>query len=99
MLQAAMGWTGSHLHSFRVGDAVYGMQFDDDEDDELDEKDVSALQVAEVGHRFGYQYDFGDSWDHEVVVESVTTTRLGLRFAVCVDGQNACPPEECGGTC
>ena len=47
--------------------------------------------------RFDYEYDFGDSWHHEVVVEAVTPLDLVLKFAVCVDGQRACPPEDVGG--
>jgi len=45
MFQAAMGWTNSHLHSFRIGDAVYGMQFDDHPPDERDEKSVTVVGV------------------------------------------------------
>jgi Plasmid pRiA4b ORF-3-like protein len=53
---------------------------------------------AVKGHRrFVYEYDFGDSWQHDVVVEATWTMPTGLKFAVCVDGQNACPPEDCGG--
>lgn len=44
-----------------------------------------------------YEYDFGDGWEHEVVVEAVWRMPLGLKFAVCLDGANACPPEDCGG--
>ena len=47
--------------------------------------------------RFGYEYDFGDSWDHEVVVEDAVWISEGLKFGVCVDGKNACPPEDVGG--
>ena len=48
--------------------------------------------------RFFYEYDMGDSWRHEVVVESVDPMPSILKFAVCVDGQRACPPEDSGGT-
>ena len=97
VLQAAMGWTDSHLHSFRIGDELYGMQFDEHPEDEIDEKTVTVLRALSGHRRFFYDYDFGDSWEHEVVVESMSTTPTGLKFAVCVDGQNACPPEDCGG--
>ncbi len=97
VLQAAMGWTNSHLHCFRVGDLAYGTQFDDNPLDELDECSVSVTQVLRDERRFIYEYDFGDSWEHDVVVEDRSSLRLGLRFAVCLDGQNACPPEDCGG--
>jgi len=91
------GWTDSHLHMFRIGDAIYGSQFEDHPPDELDDKAVTVLAALRGQRRFAYEYDFGDSWDHEVVVEATSTIAWGLKFAVCVDGQNACPPEDCGG--
>ena len=97
MFQAGMGWTDSHLHSFRIGDELYGTQFDDSPEDEIAETTVTVGRALGGERRFIYEYDFGDSWEHEVVVEDVATTPTGLKFAVCVDGQNACPPEDCGG--
>jgi hypothetical protein len=97
MFQAAMGWQDSHLHSFDIGNARYGMQLDDFPDDELDEGAVTSLRAIGEVRLFTYDYDFGDSWTHEVVVESLSRSPLGLKFGVCVDGENACPPEDCGG--
>lgn len=97
MFQAAMGWEDYHLHSFRIGNSRYGMPFDDYPDDELDETAVTAAAAVAETPRFIYEYDFGDRWDHEVVVESNCRLPVGLKFAVCVDGQNACPPEDVGG--
>ena len=97
IFQAAMGWTNSHLHGFTIGDERYGMQFDDYPEDEIDEKQVTVVQAIGKHRRFSYEYDFGDSWQHDVVVEEMTRVSRGLRFAVCLDGQNACPPEDCGG--
>jgi hypothetical protein len=98
MLLATMGWADSHLHSFRIGDKLFGMHFEDWAEDEIDEKSVTVLQSLGDEHRFFYDYDFGDSWEHEVVVEELTWTDIGLKFAVCLDGENACPPEDVGGT-
>lgn len=98
VFQTAMGWTDSHLHSFTIGDTVYGMHFDDYPDDEIDEKDVTVQQALDGHRRFSYEYDFGDSWDHTVIVEDFIWSRKGLKHAVCLDGGNACPPEDCGGT-
>ena len=56
------------------------------------------VDVVKAPMRFFYEYDFGDSWRHEVVVESIDLVPLMLKFAVCLDGQRACPPEDCGGT-
>jgi hypothetical protein len=97
IIQAAMGWTDSHLHAFTIGDQRYGMHFDDYPEDEIDENEVSVMKAVGDHRRFVYEYDFGDSWEHTIVVEEVTRTTGGLKFAVCLDGQSACPPEDCGG--
>jgi Plasmid pRiA4b ORF-3-like protein len=97
IFQAAMGWTNSHLHSFTIGGELYGMHFDDYPEEEIDEKEVTVLRAIGEHRRFSYEYDFGDSWQHEVVVEDFVRTPRGLKHAVCIDGQNACPPEDCGG--
>ena len=97
ILQSAMGWTNSHLHRFVIGDTLYGMHFDDYPEDEIDETEVTVLSATREHQHFSYEYDFGDCWDHELVVEQRTVTPRGLKHAVCLDGQNACPPEDCGG--
>ena len=48
--------------------------------------------------RFTFEYDFGDSWEHEIVIEELTKSPIGLKYAVCLDGANACPPDDVGGT-
>jgi hypothetical protein len=97
IFQAAMGWDGYHLHCFEIGEARFGMHFDDFPEDELDEKDTTVLSAIGSARRFFYEYDFGDGWRHEVVVESLSRLERGLKFGVCLDGQNACPPEDVGG--
>ena len=98
VFQEVMGWTNSHLHQFRIGDALYGMHFEDWPHQELHEVEFKLTDVVHHGDRFRYDYDFGDSWEHEVLVERADTIRPVLKFAVCLDGANACPPEDCGGT-
>ena len=97
MIQIAMGWTNSHLHSFTIGDERYGMQYDEYPEGEIDEKTVKVGRAIGECHAFLYEYDFGDSWDHEIVVEELVKPARGLKHAVCLDGENACPPEDCGG--
>lgn len=97
MLCAAMGWQNYHLHQFRIGDALFGMHVEEYPDEEIDEKTVTVLQVLRDERRFFFDYDFGDGWEHEIVVEDLTWSHFGLKFAVCIDGQNACPPEDVGG--
>ncbi len=98
MLLAAMGWTNSHLHAFRVGDKHFGMHFEDWDENEIDEKTVTVLQALREERRFLFEYDFGDSWDHDVYVEELSWSYIGLKFAVCLGGENACPPEDVGGS-
>jgi hypothetical protein len=97
ILQVAMGWENSHLHVFHIGTARYGPCYDDAPSDELDEFEVSVAQALKGQERFRYEYDFGDGWEHEVTIEARTETPVGLKFAVCLGGGNACPPEDCGG--
>jgi pRiA4b ORF-3-like protein len=97
MLIAVMGWENSHLHEFRVGDVFYGMHVEDHPDEEVDEKGVTVLQSLRDQQSFSFHYDFGDSWRHEVVIEGLFWSYSGLKYAVCLEGANACPPEDVGG--
>lgn len=104
VLQTAMGWTNSHLHHFLTPDGRYSdprynedMGFGDEPDQ--DEAKTTLMQIApRKGARFVYEYDFGDSWEHEVTVEKILPTGSGpVTSALCLDGARACPPEDCGG--
>ena len=86
MLIAAMGWNDTHLHAFRVGNKHYGMHFDEWPEGEIDEKTVTVLQALRDEKHFVFDYDFGDSWEHDVVVEELTWSYFGLKYAVVVDG-------------
>jgi hypothetical protein len=97
MIQAAMGWTNSHLHAFTVGDARVGMCFDDYPEGEIDEQTVTVLQTLRGRKRFTYEYDFGDGWEHTITVEAELRTLHALKFALCHAGENACPPKDSGG--
>jgi Plasmid pRiA4b ORF-3-like protein len=57
---------------------------------------LSALSL-EPKRKFTYEYDFGDSWQHEILVEKVLAPEAGARYAQCIGGKRACPPEDCGG--
>ena len=96
VLQVVMGWEDSHLHQFIVNDSHYGLP---DPDIEIqDERDVSLGQVvSKVNDRLIYEYDFGDSWEHELLVEKILPLNEENRSPVCLAGKGACPPEDCGG--
>jgi pRiA4b ORF-3-like protein len=97
VIQHAMGWMDLHLHSFEIDGVQYG---EPDPEGELmlrDELEVRLDAVAAKGTRFLYTYDFGDWWEHDVVVEDVVTAEPDERYPVCVAGERACPPEDVGG--
>lgn len=98
ILLVAMGWSNSHLHAFGVGELRYGMHADDFPEGEIDEKTVTVLQALREERGFTFDYDFGDGWEHAVVIEELTWSPFGLKFAVCLDGANACPPDDVGGS-
>jgi hypothetical protein len=53
--------------------------------------------LARVRSRFGYEYDCGGGWEHDVIVERRVLAEASARYPACVAGQGVCPPEDCGG--
>jgi hypothetical protein len=103
ILQAAMGWSDSHLHKFEIRKKHYGVpdsEYDDDGWEMLDEKKFKLNQLLDVGDACTYLYDFGDSWEHCVCVEAidddVDSQRAG-GVAWIEAGERACPPDDAGG--
>lgn len=95
VLQTAMGWQDDHLFLFRVGDVVYG-DVDDFPGEVGDDETVTVGDAAAVGTAFGYEYDFGDGWEH-VVEAGQRLPAVGTGTPFCMAGARACPPEDCGG--
>ena len=63
-----------------------------------DERKVKLQKVApEIGVKFHYEYDFGDSWTHLIQVEKILMPEPNTVYPVCIKGKRACPPEDCGG--
>ncbi len=98
VLQLAMGWTDSHLHDFRIGRTTYGDPEMLEELGDEDEWEAPLDQVApQTKSRIRYLYDFGDSWEHEILVEKVGPPDPETRYPVCLAGKRAGPPDDCGG--
>ena len=100
VIQGVMGWTDSHMHAFiledcRYSDPYLGFDMDDDTFDERRGK-LTDL-VTRPKDRFMYEYDFGDCWKHAVEVASVSPPEKNVKYPICLTGQQACPPEDCGG--
>ncbi len=93
-----MVWDDYHLNQFSIGDIDYGQPHPDYGFDLRNEKNVKLSQVVtEEKFKFDYIYDFGDDWEHQVVVEKVLPLVPAVRYPVCLAGKRACPPEDCGG--
>ncbi len=97
VIQAAMGWQNSHLHMFRIAEREYGPAYLDDELETLDEKQFRIGDLMKTGDLAGYEYDFGDGWEHELAVEASAAADSARVYPECTGGEGACPPEDCGG--
>lgn len=104
LIQTAMGWTNSHLHLFEIANVRYtDPRFMMDDFDDFGALDYSGIRISDLVARHGsklrmrYEYDFGDGWQHDVVLEKVMESEPGARYPRCIDGERACPPEDVGG--
>lgn len=102
-IQDAMGWMGGHMHQFETIDpktgeiVLIGVPYG--------EGNVVPEETAKIASYFlspkdgaGYEYDFGDSWEHVIILEKILPAVAKTRYPRCIAGKRACPPEDCGGT-
>jgi len=103
-IQDAMGWLDCHLHAFRIRlrhkrkRLIIGIPDNDYPDDEtLPGWDIPIKEYfSEPGDEALYEYDFGDSWLHTILLEGILIKEKGTRYPKCIAGERACPPEDCG---
>ena len=101
VLQAAMGWTNSHLYEFRIRDIGWGIL--DPEWDfgsgPLDARKATLLKVLQdTGAKtFKYLYDFGDGWEHTIRIERISPADPDTAYPILIDAVGRCPPEDVGG--
>lgn len=103
-IQRAMGWTNSHLHQFKDGKKYYSdPRLMEESFFEMESEDSTVVKISDLfperarRRRLKYEYDFGDSWEHEVLFERRIPAQKGVKYPLCVDGARACPPEDVGG--
>lgn len=99
VFQLLFGWLDYHLYDFRIGERRFEAP-----DPEAEGEDSTRMRLRRLGlgagDRFTYTYDFGDNWEHEVVVEKVHAVELRPdepRFPILIDGARAGPHEDSGG--
>lgn len=102
VLQITMGWQNCHMHEFRIGRRYFGEPSPEEGlmgvAQTEDERKVHLPAVlGKVGAKMIYTYDMGDSWEHRIVLEKQLPIDPSVKYPACVDGQLACPPEDCGG--
>lgn len=99
IIQEVMGWENYHLYEFDINRIKIGLM---DDDVDYDLEDAKKAQIGQYlnkkGQKFSYLYDFGDGWEHKLIIEEITEDkREGERYPCCITGERACPPEDCGG--
>ena len=101
ILQAVMGWQNYHLYRFNFSGTYFGIPDPEvDAYNEIEIRDSRRTKLSRIVPMdetcFLYEYDFGDSWEHEVLVERIGVKEPKVLYPVCVSGARACPPEDCG---
>jgi Plasmid pRiA4b ORF-3-like protein len=101
IIQIAMGWENSHLHQFIKNRKYYLEPMDDGMLEDMGAEDYSGMTVAGLlkgeKDKMVYEYDFGDGWEHDVVLEKILPFDEKVDYPTCTAGKMNCPPEDCGG--
>jgi hypothetical protein len=106
-IQDAMGWLDYHLHQFTLFNPKTGERdcigIPDDDEWDPDITTLAGWKIPMVSYfslqnkEAEYEYDFGDSWRHKIILESINPLLPQQIYPVCLAGERACPPEDCGG--
>ena len=103
IIQVVMGWWNYHLHQFYVNGITYAPQVIEEVDnsDRMPFEPTESTKLIDILNstkRFSYEYDFGDGWDHEIVLNRYIEAKKGVKYPICVAAKGLCPPEDVGGT-
>ncbi len=96
IIQVVMGWQNYHLYDFIVNDQRFSLPNHDFEEDVLSSKKFK-LSILNEKQKMDYTYDFGDCWEHNIIVEKVLSSDTGFLYPICLKGSLSTPPEDCGG--
>lgn len=98
VVQDSMGWLNYHLHGFEKNGVRYGIK---DDDFDLDIKEEQKFKLSDLLTKekdsMNYEYDFGDGWEHKIILEKILPFDISAPLVRCIKGKRACPPEDCGG--
>lgn len=98
-LQAALGWTNSHLYEIRAGDRGWGLPDPNWPEGPLDARKTTLAEILEATgvKTLHYLYDFGDGWEHTIKIERLHEPESGALYPRLVEASGRCPPEDVGG--
>jgi hypothetical protein len=98
-IQAAMGWTNTHLYEIRARDVGWGIPDRDWGGGPLDARKARLASVLDdLGTKtFRYLYDFGDGWEHTIKIERLADPEPGVIYPRLIEASGRCPPEDVGG--
>src|SRR5713226_5038670 len=100
ILQRVMGWEDTHLHEFVIQSEHYGVP-DQDDGEPAKTRDERKYRIGDLvpseRSQFAYDYDFGDDWQHVLVVEKILSLPENIHYPLCLVGARASPPEDVGG--
>jgi len=102
IVQESMSWDNSHLHSFNIKGRLFtskldfGIDWDNGDYKEAAEMTIKKAFPAEKS-KIRYEYDFGDGWEHDILLEKILAPEPDTFYPRCTGGKMACPPEDCGG--
>ncbi|MCF7872450.1 plasmid pRiA4b ORF-3 family protein [Candidatus Woesearchaeota archaeon] len=95
-IQIVMGWSNYHLYSFYTDNEQIGISNKFIEN-ESNSKKIKLKDKLSLKQKFNYTYDFGDTWEHVLIVEKILDNNNSYLFPTCISGKRAGPPEDCGG--
>lgn len=99
IVQAAMGWFDYHLWELTIGKRRYGPPMDEDWGT-VPRAHPTRVRLRDVLKPrrtiIEYVYDFGDSWEHRLVVTNVRACNPDGSCPRYIGGEGNAPPEDCG---
>ena len=101
-IQGAFGWCDYHLHKFEFKKPGLLIRETWEEDDLAESRGCDVLEEGtQIGTlitenpRFIYTYDFGDTWEHQILMEKEVEYEYSYPQVLKYKGDNI--PEDCGG--
>ena len=104
VIQSVMGWENCHLWEFDFKNAKIGLSNNEMQDFSFNEVEIIDAEeitldscISKPKEKINYEYDFGDGWIHEIIVEKFLPKEKGTAYPICIKGKLNGPPEDCGG--